>query len=385
MTVEHRPDVRFLSQLYAADVPAAVLLAEYPSSNSHEATFQNRSKYIIHDPFPPPPRELLKELGPHHLMYCWGNSLPVASDVPPSAALLGHWERVLGIDSCPQWQALDSHSNYIPLFPHESLPAERQVVDPDVNYAVHSKEVIQHIDCAQADVLSSVVSPCIVKLSHGYAGLGNFHVNSAADESAMRKQLSEHWSDAKLVINSVIQNIDGDFGVQFYLNRNGETVWLGFTEQQFNDQLKWCGGSYSADLQSQLCDQFCTMIEPVGQYLHRVGYFGVVGIDLLRDTSQRLFLVDVNPRLTGISPFLMASRIFAQDGLTHGVYRASCRFSGSIQQLIAAAEKIQDVRIVVQSAVEKPDGQMTICHLSANSDSDRRNHEALDSLLASTL
>lgn len=384
MTVELRPDIRFLSELYAADVPEAVLLAEYPSSNSKEATFKNRSKYIIHDPFPPPPRELLKQLGPHHLMYCWGNSLPVTSDIQPTDELLQHWEQVLGWESCPEWQVLDSDSTYIPLFPIQSLAAERQVIDPEVNYAIHSKEVIEKIDCAQADVLSSVTAPCIVKLSHGYAGLGNFHINSAADEAAMTNQLSQHWPEAKLVINSVIEEIDGDFGVQFYLNKNGGMTWLGFTQQKFNDQLKWCGGTFSAEQQDQLYDQFCPMIEPVSRYLHSVGYFGVVGIDLLRDTSGRLFLVDVNPRLTGISPFLMASRIFAQDGISHGVYRASCRFPGAAQQLFAAVEQFQGVRIAVLSAVQQPDGLATVCHLSANSDSEFRCHEALDWLLTAS-
>lgn len=383
MSVQQCPEVRFLSQLYVADAPSAALLAEYPSSNSDEATFQNRSKYIIHDPFPPPPVELLKQLGPHHLMYGWGRTLPVTSDVAPPKELLVHWERTLGSEACPVWQPLDSHSNYITLFPHESIAADRQVVDPVVNYEIHSKEVIEHIQCAQADILSSVIPPCIVKLSHGYAGLGNFHINSAADETAMRRELANHWPTAKLIINSVIENIVGDFGLQFYLNRDGDAVWLGFTQQQFNDQLKWCGGSYSADLQKEMFDQFCEMIEPAANYLHSVGYFGVVGIDLLKDTAGRLFLVDVNPRLTGISPFLMASRIFAEDGLLHGVYRASCLFSGSMKQLFEAAENVEGAQVVVLSAVEKAGGHTTSCHLSANAESNQRCHEALDLLTAS--
>ena len=385
MTVQQRPEIRFLSELYAADVPSAVLLAEYPSSNSNAATFQNQSKYIIHDPFPPPPVELLKQLGPHHLMYGWGQSLPVTSDVCPPAELLEHWERVLGAESCPHWQPLDSSSRYVTLFPLESISADRQVVDPEVNYAIHSKEVIQQIDCAQADVLPSVVPPCIVKLSHGYAGLGNFLVNSPDDEAAMRQQLAAHWPDAVLVVNSVIQDIAGDFGVQFYLHRDGQLVWLGFTEQAFNDQGKWCGGSYSADSQIQQFDQFCKMIEPVGRYLHSVGYFGVVGIDILCDRFGQQFLVDVNPRLTGISPFLMASRMFAQDGLRHGVYRASCSFPGSMSELFETVENQKDVRVTVLSVVENPNGQTTICHLAANSDSHQANHATLDSLTVPNL
>ena len=127
------------------------------------------------------------------------------------------------------------------------------------------------------------------------------------------------------------------------------------------------------------------MIEPVGRYLHSVGYFGVVGIDILCDRFGQQFLVDVNPRLTGISPFLMASRMFAQDGLRHGVYRASCSFPGSMSELFETVENQKDVRVTVLSAVENPSGQTTICHLAANSDSHQANHATLDSLTVPNL
>ena len=71
-------------------------------------------------------------------------------------------------------------------------------------------------------------------------------------------------------------------------------------------------------LQQRLLPELCKMIEPAGKYLHECGYVGVVGIDILQDGSNNMFLVDVNPRLTGITPFLMASRIFAREGLNEG-------------------------------------------------------------------
>ena len=328
MLPEKRPEVRFLSELYAQDDPDAVLLAEYPSSNSSETRFQNRTKFIIHDPWPPPRRELLKVLGPHHLMCGWGREVPVSSEMSPPEELTGHWQRVFGAEGCPTWQAFDPEDRYITLFPHESIPADRQVVDPTRNYDLHSKEVIQHIECPQARVLSRIQWPCIVKLSHGYAGLGNFLIRDAQDEADMRRQLNRHWPAATVVINSIIENISGDFGIQFYLRRDGSMVWLGVTRQHFNSQSRWCGGSFSADLQGRLYDHAGNIVEAVGRHLHNAGYFGLVGIDVLCDSRDCWFLVDVNPRLTGISPFLMISRIFNGRGLTEGIYRASVRFRG---------------------------------------------------------
>ena len=120
-------------------------------------------------------------------------------------------------------------------------------------------------------------------------------------------------------------------------------------------------------------------------HLHDCGYFGLVGIDILRDQSNRMFLVDVNPRLTGISPFLMASRVFARDGLKQGIYQASCRFSGTFEQLVNTAESINGARVLVLSAFEDATrGETsTICHLSVTSESQDCNQQVLRQILKS--
>ncbi len=380
--IEDLPNLKFLSELYCEDAADAYLLAEYPSSNSTETVLQNRQRFIIHDPFPPPPPELIKQLGPHHLMCGWGDSVPVTSQVAPDAQLLDHWDRQLGPGSCPQWHALDlaAERNYITLFPLESVPPHRQVVDPQVNYHLHSKAVIADMDCAQADVFSEIRFPCIVKLSHGYAGLGNYLLRDSDDQQVMQAKLNQHWPDAKCVINSVIQNVVGDYGVQFYLRRNGQIVWLGFTEQHFDENKRWCGGAYSAAAQTLLRPHFESIVQAAGSYLHSQSYFGVVGVDILQDNQGQCFLVDVNPRLTGVSPFLMASRQFKNEGYDQGIYQASGRFPGTLNQLIAVAEKISDAKVLVLSACQqKP---VTVCHLSVSSNSQERNQQILQQVMA---
>ena len=385
--IELLPELNFLSELYVKDAPEAQLLAEYPSSNSDDTQFQNKHRYIIHDPFPPPPRELLKTLGPHHLMCGWGNQLTVTSEIEPPSILLDHWTRQFGGSARPAWKPIDSTSKYITLFPHESVAADRQVVDPEVNYHLHSKEVIEKINCPQAEVLGTIRPPCIVKLSHGYAGLGNFLIRSQSDEQEMRAQLQNQWPDATLVVNSIIEGIVGDFGIQFYLRRDGEMIWLGLTEQKFNQQNRWCGGTYSSHLQTELLEPFAAIVEATGAYLHSQDYFGVVGIDILRDAQGQSYLVDVNPRLTGVSPFLMTSRILDRDqGLEEGIYQASVQFDGSLEQLIEESENAETGKVIVVSALEdriSPNEFKTICHLSVNSNSQADNQTILSQILGS--
>ena len=181
----------FLSELYATDCPDAVLLTEYPSSNSDQTRFQNFSKFTIHDPATPPKRELLKILGPHHLMLGWGQAIDVCSDVRPPQELFDHWERTFGARGVPHWRLPDENSSYITLFPHQSLSGEQQIIDPELNYRLHSKEVIEKIDCNQAAVLDRIEPPCIVKLTHGYAGLSNFFVRNHQEAKAVRQKMDQ--------------------------------------------------------------------------------------------------------------------------------------------------------------------------------------------------
>ena len=380
------PDV-FLSELYAQDCPDAVLLTEYPSSNSDATRFKNRSKYIIHDPTPPPQRVLLKVLGPHHLMWGWGKEIPVCSEFPLPLALLEHWQRVLGDRAVPRWCAPVDGAKYVTLFPHQSLSEVAQVIDPDTNYRLHSKEVIEKIDCPQAALLDEISAPCVVKLTHGYAGLSNFFVREAGDADSVLADIEKKWPNATYVVNSIIDDIKTDFGVQFYLKKDGSVVWLGFTEQRFDEDGKWSGGCFSADAQERCFDDMAKMIEPAAKYLHAEGYFGVVGIDVVTNGDGQQFLVDVNPRLTGITPFLMASRMFAEQGLGEGIYLASFKFMGSLDQLISLAESFEQSktpsRVVVLSAFEDPSGEYTTCHLSVTSDSQAQNQKVLSQLVVS--
>ena len=359
----------WVSELYGQDAPDSVLLAEYPSSNSDQTRFRNDSEFIIHDPYPPPRPELLKCLGPHHLMFGWGNQLAVTSQVEPPERLLQHWSELLGPKAIPIWRDFDSlppGQDFVVLFPHQTLAPNQQLIEPVVNYQLHSKKVIERIDCSQAKILETPQFPCIAKLTHGYAGLGNFVLENEQSLQAMNSEVSSHWPGCELVFNAIIENIRGDYGVQFYLRRDGAVVWLGFTEQKFDVDGRWCGGWFSSIKQHQLVPKVEDIVLASAKYLSSQGYFGVVGIDILEDSDDRHYLVDVNPRLTGVTPFLMASRQFAEEGFQAGIYRASCRYQGTLNDLLGFAESISNAKLAVLSAYEDRLVQETICHLSVS-------------------
>ena len=384
MKIDFSEDNEFLSDWYAQEVPDCVLLCEYPSSNSQETVLQNRDRYIIHDPFPPPDPSLLKTLGPHHLMFGWGGSIPVASQVPPGEDLVSHWENLFLSGAKPDWREFDvtdAMSKYVVLFPHESIAANQQLVDPGTNYHLHSKEVIPCIDCPQPAVLNEASIPSVVKLSHGYAGLGNYFVHSQSDLQRMNQEVDQNWNNATLVATEIIRDVVGDYGVQFFLTKSGGVKWLGYTEQHFDSSRRWCGGQYESEKQIDMAGLFSPFIRATSNYLHSKGYFGVVGIDILKNAQGEMFLVDVNPRLTGITPFVLGARFLGRENRAReGLYAASCEFYGSPAELFEAVDQLDEVIIAVLSYFEKKAQGITLCHLGAYSNSPELNVEAIESL-----
>ena len=108
--------------------------------------------------------------------------------------------------------------------------------------------------------------------------------------------------------------------------------------------------------------------------MYENGYYGIVGIDVLENDRGERFLVDLNPRLTGVTPFLFVCRQWVRAGrFPAALYIASARFSGGMTERFQAIESesarfVPDAQVVVYSAVESPEPLSTTCHLSIHAD-----------------
>lgn len=289
--------------------------------------------------------------------------MPVSPGCPPPDRLLAHWEEKLGtrVRQAPA----TSEEVCITLFPLEVIEPERHAVPPEVHYEVLSKEAISRIPCPQPAVVKPGVYPCILKLSHGYSGTGNYFLTHKADEFDACGVIRKNWPGARTVRTEIIGSVRGDYCAQFYLTRHGDIRWIGATDQVFDTRGRWNGAGIQAESQPELLDRLLPVVRPVAEYLHARGYFGLTGVDILRDTSDRLYVIDLNPRINGSTPFLLMFLAMRDRGLSAGRYYAGVHYEGNAGALLEAAERPRaNEEIVVLSYFESPDTDTTECHVA---------------------
>ena len=102
--------------------------------------------------------------------------------------------------------------------------------------------------------------------------------------------------------------------------------------------------------------------EPVCAALHDRGFFGLFGIDVLIDSEDRQYVVDINPRILGSTPLVFSHMSFEKRGLNWDV---SIFLTGvvtkapSIEALVERAESVTDGQLIIYSIIEK--GADTYC------------------------
>jgi len=109
-------------------------------------------------------------------------------------------------------------------------------------------------------------------------------------------------------------------------------------------------------------------VEEVVNYCHGLGFWGFCGVDVLFDSNGLGYLVDINPRVTGSCPALMAlSQLKREYGFTVGLFRRSghiCYFGKADELLEKVAQYNKEnegkSRIVIHSYYQPdPENDLT--------------------------
>lgn len=144
-------------------------------------------------------------------------------------------------------------------------------------------------------------------------GKGTFVVRSYADYTKAVDSLNK-LSHGNRVVVSVLVNKPKEFSIQACVTKHG--VLCGPLQQQLvaNKELanlsvvsgdKFCAIQVDPRLQNTKHHQEAiNAARKIGQTLKEKNYHGIFGVDFLLDEEDKLYVLEVNPRITGATPLL---------------------------------------------------------------------------------
>lgn len=229
-------------------------------------------------------------------------------------------------------------------FPFQSFPAKKHAVHPDIHYKLSSKARIPEMGapCPRYMSRDNYTLPCMIKATQGKAKRGTFLVRTENEAKKAFDELNRHFCDAELVVTEVIENISKCLIVQLYLFQDGQVHWLGVKCKSNMPFAKRPSGfvpkpDVNWNEQTELKEQLRDVVSPVTQYLHRNGYFGFTGVEMLVN-DQGCFVIDVNLKISSSTNLLLIAPHMA--ALGYPISYVTNVLSTNIKLLLEAIDRL---------------------------------------------
>lgn len=281
-----------------------------------------------------------------------------------------------------------SESPFALMLPIDSLSHLPHLVDPDVHYEIYSKRGLAHSELStphstvidtlllphQASESQCVVqevdrmvsmldlqpTPFMVKLNQSLSSWGVLQVSSDEDRAKVKERLRSqlrgmlaqlnpanyHLHPCSLILQEFITG--SLVAVSLFVTKKGRPIFIACCEQRFDDHGFWSGGCISFPDQATLQRTYAQTLVEVAQFLHRKGYYGPAGIDIITDEiSKEQHVIDLNPRTTGTFHLGLLAGHFKERGLHTSTVIAE-RFPGSRADFEETFQsEVQDGSIVI--------------------------------------
>lgn len=348
-----------ISDLYKDDVPEdTIFVLEYPTSCKENfgnpAFLVNSTRYLLDDEYRDHDYESNRLEKPHRNLAVLGARVRAYVAEPPSPLLVAHWQRKLGEKVKLRYSELGESAPHVVLFPLQDLPSELHAVDPDVHFNVYSKNFIGEIDCPQATILSEPKLPCVLKVSRSSGGHGTWIIHKMEDFDYWMSCISSTMPNAETVITELVQEVKYSFCCHLYLNKCGQLTWIGVTEKIMDDHNIWIGAVVNLGKQEEWERLLRATTEPVVNALHAKGYFGILGVDVLVDSQGKQYVIDINPRILGSTPLMLASYELQKHGWEVGIFLTGVIIKdATTETLIEKADDVQNGEMIIYSMVKR--------------------------------
>ncbi|KAB8238389.1 putative solid-state culture specific protein [Aspergillus alliaceus] len=163
------------------------------------------------------------------------------------------------------------------------------------------------------DAVRAKPAPFVVKFPQSLSGQGVFVIR---DETAKKARLpiletevarmirtltpdNVQLQPVSLILQEVVPG-DNTRNLSLFITRSGRAVLISCAEQFLDAEGIYRGSILDYCQQGELEAQFRDTIDQVAVYVHRNGFYGPMGADVMTDpTDGRQYVVDLNVRITG--------------------------------------------------------------------------------------
>ncbi len=221
--------------------------------------------------------------------------------------------------------------------------------------------------------------PFVLKNQQTFGGGGTFVISSPEELAELKRTLSTqilpkllsqvnssnaHLKPATLILSEMIQDPVGDWGLTFFVTREGECIFLAVTKQVVDSAKAWIGSTISYTTQDSLKQKFTPIMQEVGTWLHKYGYYGPCGADILETNPQHnesngsttLNIVDLNARTSGSLVLGLMRGHFSERRRLHEASSFSVNVKMTRESFIKNFEgQFQEGKIVIVSWYEDKD------------------------------
>lgn len=228
------------------------------------------------------------------------------------------------ISPYPPLDFLDNHPCIIPQEVHYQLLSKRDlalsnlptpqtdIIDGSLlPHDVENDQTVERESKRIIDAVRAKAPPFVIKFPQSLSGQGVFVVRDEIVKAKririleeevprMIRSLNRENASMKPVSLLLQQLIDGDTNnLSLFITKNGRPICLSCAEQYLDEDGLYRGSIIDYQRQSELESRFKATIDKIAAHVHKRGFYGPMGGDIMTDSEGNQYVVDLNVRITG--------------------------------------------------------------------------------------
>lgn len=296
----------------------------------------------------------------------------------------------------------DQESRFAVVSPMDCLLPLPHLVDPEVHYEALSKRglALSGLPTPATEIVDTALGPAqisdhelvdievqrmmapirarqppfVIKMPQSLSGHGTFIVRTEADCSdAIRtlipetkrmlnqiNSLNAHINPCSLILQSLTPG--EAVALSLLITKSGRPIFTACCSQIFHANGKWAGNFCDYREQETLRAQYAETAAKIGAYMHKLGYWGPLGADIMTGIDGRQLIIDLNARVTGSHPLGALRGHFVRLGLNvANIFSClTLRLTREEFEEEFRQELVQSGSIVVNAWIHMKDGKTSL-------------------------